>query len=77
MAELSTDIRETVRERYARAAQASAAGQSVSPIIRTRKPSSCCASAIQSSCCEPSAKTECCESGRHAAGTCGCQARTT
>jgi hypothetical protein len=81
MAELNSDIREIVRERYANAAKASAAGNDAqaavheyasSAIIRARKPSSCCTPKAQEICCEPSAKSECCRSVQHAADTCGC-----
>jgi arsenite methyltransferase len=41
-------------------------------IVNATKPSACCAPSTQASCCAPSAKSECC-SGKHPAGTCGCQ----
>jgi arsenite methyltransferase len=34
---------------------------------------SCCSTSEQSTCCQPSDKAECCASGKHPAGTCGCQ----
>jgi arsenite methyltransferase len=47
--------------------------QASSAIVRARKPYSCCSPTAQSSCCEPAAKADCCATGRHPAGTCGCQ----
>jgi SAM-dependent methyltransferase len=34
---------------------------------------SCCSTSEESTCCEPSEKAECCASGKHPAGSCGCQ----
>jgi len=53
MAELSTDIRETVRERYARAAQASAAGR-CDQAAAFKAESGCCGSGAS---CTPADET--------------------
>jgi hypothetical protein len=67
MADLTDDIRQTVRERYAVAGRAAPE--------RALKPGSCCDAEAQAGCCEPADKAGCCGSDRPA-GSCGCDAQS-
>ena len=74
MAEL-TDIRETVRERYAKAATAAAHG-APDQARALESESGCCGPESLSTCCAPATKAECCGQD-DAPGTCGCQSSAT
>jgi hypothetical protein len=77
MAEL-TDIRETLRERYASAAKP-ALTRDMDEATRadmaawTGRVAGCCGAQTQATCCEPADKAACCGEG-HATGACGCGA---